>query len=145
MVDEVTLLRLSPLGVPPYSARGITQTLEPIAASSSMRRTVNGELIDLSVEELRKYKSTIQCTDQRHPALSGVWPGMTLTVSCVAELGYEETTDAAPERTVVDDSSYTEEGFTYYRPMLSMKVVGYQVNHDEWGVVVGWTMELEEV
>jgi len=34
--------------VPPYSARGLTQTLTPIAAAANMRRTINGELLDLS-------------------------------------------------------------------------------------------------
>jgi len=144
-VPELTLLQLDPILVPPYSARGITQTLEHISAAASARRTVNGDLVDLSVVELRKYKSTITCTDQRHPALSGVWPGMILEVSCVSELSHADVTDATAERDAVADSEYTEEGFVFYRPKLDMMVISYQTSYDEYGVACNWTIELEEV
>ena len=63
--------------MPPYSARGLTQTLEPIEASVQLRRTVNGALADLSYEPFRKYKSTISCQDQEPPAVDGrvAWAG----------------------------------------------------------------------
>ena len=62
------VLILSGIGVPPYSARGASQTLEPIQASQQLRRTINGELIDISRAEFRKYRSTISCADQLPPA-----------------------------------------------------------------------------
>jgi hypothetical protein len=73
MTDD-TLLVLSGIGVPDYSARGLRHTLEPIEASASLRRTVNGALVDLSFAQFRKYKSTISCQDQEPPAVDGVWP-----------------------------------------------------------------------
>lgn len=144
-MTDLTLLRLSPIGIPPYSARGITQSLSHIDAAVSQRRTVNGVMVDLSVPELRKYQSTISCTDQQHPALSGVWPGRILTVDCVSELSYADNTDGAAERTVVSGSQRTEDGFVFYRPRLTMMVVSYETSFDEWGADVNWTMKMVEV
>jgi hypothetical protein len=68
-----TVLTLSGIGVPPYSARGLTQTLEPIDAAAQLRRTVNGALRDFGYTPFRKYRSTISCADQEPPAVYGVW------------------------------------------------------------------------
>jgi len=144
MPDATTLLSLSGEGVPPYSARGLTQTLEPIPAAANARRTVNGELIDTSVEELRKYQSTIQCNDQQAPAFDGIWPGQILTVDCVSELAYK-TSGGSPSRTVVEGSSRVDGDYTFYRPQLTMMVVNWTASKDEWGAQVGWTLALEEV
>jgi hypothetical protein len=143
----VTLLRLDPISVPPYSARGLTQTLEPIDGAAQLARTVNGTLIDLSDENFRKYRSTITCTDQQQPALDGVWPGMILTVDCVIELSY--LTSGSPSRDIAettdDAGTRTEGNFTFYRPRLMMMVVGYQTGVDEYGAVANWSLSLEEV
>src|SRR5579872_1910799 len=85
MANE-SVLSLLGLGVPPYSARGLSQTLEPLDQAASLQRTINGELIDLSRAEFRKYKSTISGTDQRPPSCDGLWPGREVVVDCVAEL-----------------------------------------------------------
>ncbi|AEH88202.1 hypothetical protein [Mesorhizobium opportunistum] len=147
-MTDLTLLRLDPIGVPPYSARGITQSLDPIDGAAQLARTVNGVLIDLSDPAFRKYKSTIACTDQDQPALDGVWPGDVLTVDCVQELSYR-TMGGSPARTVAsttdDPATRTEGDFTFYRPRLTMMVVGYSKTFDEWGAESGWSMDLEEV
>lgn len=142
MADE-TLLELTGIGVPPYSARGLTQTLEPIAAAGSQRRTVNGTLINLSRPEFRKFKSTISCNDQQAPALDGIWQGQVVTVKCVAELSYP--TGGSASRPVVSGSSRTENGFVFYRPQLTMQVIGYSTSRDEYGAITNWSLELEEV
>lgn len=139
-----TLLTLSGDLLPPYSTRGASQTLEPIDAAANMRRTVNGALKDISFDGFRKYKSAITCSDQRVPALDGVWPGLTLTVGCVQELCYK-TLGGTPSRPVVSGSSRVEGAYTYYRPQLTMKVMGYQTTLDEWDATVGFTLNLEEV
>ncbi|MDX8513521.1 hypothetical protein [Mesorhizobium captivum] len=146
---EITLLRLDPIGVPPYSARNINQTIDPIDAGSQLARTVNGELIDLSDgATFRKYKSTITCTDQQMPALSGVWQGMELTVDCIAELSYL-TASGSPERpladTTDDPATRTEGLFTFYRPRLAMRVVSFSTNFTEWDADAGWRLDLEEI
>lgn len=146
-MTELTLLRLDPIGIPPYSARGITQSLDPIDEAAQMARTVNGTLINLSDDNFKKFKSTITCTDQQQPALDGVWPGDILTVDCVIELSY--LTGGSPSREVAgttdDPATRTENGFTFYRPRLTMMVVGYTKTFDEYGADSGWSLDLEEV
>ena len=36
-------------------------------------------------------------------------------------------------------------GFLTYRPFLTMLVKDYYLETDEWGLTVGWRLELEEV
>jgi hypothetical protein len=138
-----TLLEISGPGIADYSARGASQTLDPIDASSVMARTVNGALIDLSPSQMRKYKSSIRCHDVETPALDGVWPGMLLTVNCIAELGYK-TAGGTPGRPVVAGSSRTSGAWTWYRPQLSMRVINYSVSRDEYGAMTDWSLDLEE-
>jgi hypothetical protein len=138
------VLTLSGIGVPPYSARGASQTLEPIQASQQLRRTVNGELIDISRPEFRKYRSRISCAEQQPPAVDGVWPGQVVTVGCISELSYL-TAGGSPARTPVTGSSRTEGAYTFYRPSLTMRVVTFSQDTDEYGAETSWSLELEEV
>jgi len=138
-----TLLVISGIGVPPFSARGLTQTLEPIAAAANVRRTVNGALVNLAPTQFQKYRSRISCTDMASPAVDGVFPGLTVTVDCVAELAYL-TSGGSPQRTIVSGSSYIDGSFTFYRPRLTKKIVGFSISTDEYGAAVAWTMDLEE-
>lgn len=140
MANE-TVLVLSGVGVPPYSARGLTQTLVPIDQSINLARTINGELLDISASQFRKYRSTISGNDQDPPAVDGIWPGMQVTVDCIAELSYPEGGTA--QRTIV--SSRTADGFVFYRPRLIMRITSFNVQRDEWGAAVDWSMDLEEV
>jgi hypothetical protein len=97
---ENTVLRLTGVGIPPYSARGLRQTLVPIGAAAQLRRTINGTLRDFSAEQFRKYSSVIQGDDQQPPAVDGVWPGRQVTVHCITEVGVSAPagteTDTAP-------------------------------------------------
>ena len=138
------VLTLSGIAVPPYSARGASQTLEPIQGSQQLRRTINGELIDISRAEFRKYRSTISCADQQPPAIDGVWPGRVLTMGCISELSYL-TAGGVPARPVVAGSSRTEGAYTFYRPSFTMRVVSFSQDSDEYGAEVSWSLELEEV
>lgn len=144
-----TELTINGVGLPDASARGIKQTLQPIDGASSLRRTVNAELIDISDISFRKYRSVISGDDQVPPAFDGVWPGMTVTVGCMVELVVNgevaTTTDPIFGRPVVPGSVRHEDGFTYYRPELTMLVVDFNVDRDEWGAQTGWTLALEEV
>ena len=143
--NAYTILALSGIGVQPYSARGLTQTLDPIAQAAQVKRTVNGTLIDISLDTaFQKYKSTITATDQLPPAVDGVWPGKTITVDCISELCYV-TEGGAPQRTIVPGSSRVEGNFTFYRPRLTMIVLDMSISTDEYGSQVSWSMPLEEV
>jgi hypothetical protein len=139
----LTVLELWGIGVPPYSARGLQQTLEPIEAALDVVRTVNGDLADFSHEQFRKYKSTITGSDQQAPAVDGVWPGQLVTVDCIQEMAYADS--GGPQRTAVPGSVRAESGWSFYRPRLLMMVTGFTLNTDEWGAQIGWTMTLEEI
>lgn len=143
MANE-TLLVLTGIGVAPYSARGLEQTLQPISGAGQLRRTINGALTNLSETQLRKFSSTITGSDQLSPVTNDIWPGTPVTVDCIAELCYP-TLGGSPARPVVSGSSRVEGAMTYYRPQLSMMVVNWQLREDEWGRQVGWSLELEEV
>lgn len=139
-----TELVLSVNGVSLYSARGLDQSLEPIGASHVMRRTINGILVDLSVDKFRKYTSKISCSDVESPALDGIFPGQVLDVDCVSELVYP-TSGGTPTRTVVAGSARTVGGYTVYRPRLTMMVTGVQQSRAEYARTVSWELDLEEV
>lgn len=138
-----TLLRMEGMGVPPYSARGLTQTLAPIDQAASYARTVNGDLDDLSFSGFRKWKSNISGNDQKPPAVNGKWPGQIVQVDCIAEISM--AAGDTPDRTVVPNSLDTEAGFTTYRPRLNMMVTAFNISHDEYGRQIGWSMDLEEI
>lgn len=142
MADPVnTLLVLASAdgsaGVPAWSARGLKQTLEPVAQARVFERTVNGRLVDISPPQMLIYKSTISGDDQDPPALSMVMQGAVLTVDCLATL-------AGPiDRDVVD--GYTDGDWTFWRPRLVMVVTSFSIERDEWGAQVRWQLELEEL
>lgn len=146
---EGTVLVLSGMGVTLYSARGLSQTLTPIAEATALERSVNGEMLDFSDDQFRLYASKITCTDQNTPAIDGIWPGVRITVNCVAEISYP-TSGGSPSRAVITDpdsdppSPRTEGDFTFYRPQLEMTVMGFNTLTDEWGASVGWELDLEE-
>lgn len=150
MSDANTLLVLSGNGIPPYAAIGLHQTLEPIwmiraqQTSTVLRRTVNGTLVSLVPPQMYKYRSEITGSYQRPPAFDGVWTGLQLTVDCLAELAYPNGGTA--QRPAVDTSQYDGgDGYTYYRPRLTMLVADFSADTDEWGAQVGWKLVLEEV
>jgi hypothetical protein len=66
-----------------------------------------------------------------------------VTVSCVAELCCPSTD--TPTKPVVSGSQRTEGSFIFYRPQLTMQVVGLTMEKDEYGATTSWTLELEEV
>jgi len=139
-----TILKITGMGVPPYSARGLQQTLVPIdQVAKQVRRTVNGTLRDLSAIQMRKYASAITCTDQQAPAFASLWPGMNVTVECVAELVCMSTTSL--ERPAVDGSIVNFDNYTIYRPRLEMRVIAFTETQDEYGRTVQWELDLEEI
>lgn len=143
--NEPTLLVLEGIGVPRYSARGLHQTLAPIDAAAHIERTINGELIDLGNPAFRKYKSTITGTDQMAPACDGVWPGQIVTVECIAELCHPEYAPFGRPPVNYDTAVRYVAGFLYYRPRLEMRVMAFSMDEDEYGRVVSWSMDLEEI
>lgn len=129
-----------------YQARGLSQTLEHIQAAVQLERTINGNLTDVSAAQFRKYQSKISVPDEvEAPPLDGIWPGMQVTVGCAAYLSYPNGRALSPQRPEVSGSSYTENGYTFYRPLLTMLVRDFNYTLDEWGRKTNWTLDLEEV
>lgn len=144
-------LALTGMGIPPFSIRGVTQTLE-VLERDDLRRNMNGTLLDLSNSNFRKFVSEIECEDMTSPAQHDIWRGKILTVDCIVELAVAGTLPDPPEdwedniRPIVPGSLRERDGFIFYRPRLTMMVVEPPVvERDEWGGVVGWSMTLGEV
>jgi hypothetical protein len=131
------------MGVPPYSARGLEQILEPIDASIDLQRSINGALLDLGNAQFQKYRSSITGADQQPPAVDGVWPGQVVTVDCIVRLPVPEYGSA--QRDVVPGSEHVDGEWSFYRPRLVMMVTRFSVQRNEYGAVETWTLELEEV
>lgn len=141
--NAFTDLKLTGVGVQPYSARGLTQTLSPITQAAQLRRTVNGILRDIAMAQFQKYQTVITGNDQEPPVSDGVWPGRAVEVECLATLSC--VIGATKERPAVAGSAYDSGGFTIYRPVLQMRVVSFDQSKDEYGHVTQWTMTLEEI
>ncbi len=144
--NNFTLLAMSTIGVPLYSARGLTQVLTPAPeAKPTPRRTINGELRWLGLTQMQKFDSTITCTDQEAPAFDGLWPGMSLIIDCVCELGYP--IGGSPIRPVVSGSSRSnfDATYTYYRPQITFMVVDYQESNAEYQHDYQWQLNLREI
>ena len=157
ILPPTTLLSFSPetggaLTLTPYSTRGVTQTLEPIAtvtgsgqaAGTFIRRDINGFLVNMFPIQLRKYQSTVTCRDVETPALDNAWLGQIISVACTAELNYLTAT-GTPQRPEVSGSSYVEGDFTFYRPLLTMMVMDIKSSFAEYPAFYSWEVQLQEV
>lgn len=145
-----TIMIMSPDLLVLYSAAKIKQTLQPIDASKNLRRTINGVLKSLGQAQFQLYESEIAGEDLNPLAVDGIFPGATVVVDCVVELGYLTGVGSSggfPERTVVPGTTPRVVGdHTLYRPRLTMMITdGPSLEYDEWGAVVGWKLTLEEV
>ena len=154
--------------LPPFSARECTQTLTPIS-QGALRRTINGILVSVGNGGHRKFQSTISCKDKASPALDGVWQGSRLKVGCLQSMTQtvpQGTPRVQLERDALSLHLYDGQGkvwtvseaenrwvsvplefpggFITYRPLLIMIVKNYHLETDEWGLSVGWVLELEE-
>jgi hypothetical protein len=140
--DTGTILTITGVGLPDWSARGLKQRLAPIGLVSKVSRDLNGNAMDLSAIEFRKYETTITCEDVRVPAFDTQWPGSLVVIECVAELARGVADTAG--RDDVSGSERTEGDFVFYRPILEMMVTGFNWVHDEWGQRIGWELTATE-
>jgi hypothetical protein len=136
--------------LPIYASRGITQTLTLIqgtgegesALGNTIRRTINGLLLDLTAPQFRKYASDINFGDVEMPAMDGAWLGTVCQVDCTFELAFP--VGGHPQREVVLGSERTEGHFVFYRPSLLMMLVGFNTSFDEWNVEFRSGMKFQE-
>lgn len=137
-----TILVLSGLGIPDYSARGLTQTIDTAEGQGAFERDINNSLVDLSPPFAKKFKSSISAEDVEAPAFNGSPIGLLLTVDCVYE--FSRLAGDAPLRPVVPGSERTVGAWVHYRPQLEMIVTGFNGSRNEWGNMTNWSLDLEE-
>jgi len=124
---SATLLSIDGIDFSDYSTRGLSQTLTHISAAAVIRRTVNGTARNVAGTQFKKYSTKISCRDQEGPGFIDVWPGKLITITCLPDLagGY-----------VVDQESPL---------VLYCMVEAWDVDKDEAGHMVGWTLSATEV
>lgn len=162
-----TDLWIEGVGFPPFSARGCVQELTPIPLSNeAFQRTVNGKLIYFGREEDMKYRTKIACQDKGAPSMGHMWRGSVMRVGCIQTLTHKIKEGAVglmrpfiKDSVQVFDDEHVSMSFTFddknrvvskggyvtFRPILSMTLVDFSLNYDEWGGKMGWTLTLEEV
>jgi len=163
-----TILTIDGISFPLGSARGISEQVKPIQGGEQ-ERDWNGVLVDLTRPEFRKYAVTLSCKDQEHPTFGDVWPGTTVTVSCIKRL---RQASAGTEITLIRDpvaGSVRAENPTTgarievvsvtgravvlaaapaivsFRPTLSCQVMDWNADTEEYAAARGWTLSLEEI
>lgn len=164
-------LSLSIGGLPPLSSRGCIQQLTPIN-DGEFHRTINGNLIFLGNNQSKKYRSIIDCEDKTPLATDGLHRGCEVVVGCIQRLWQKvcpQISEVFLEKNPVNgsiiavDNQYKEipiievDGrriiialqdepcFINYRPLLNMRTITYKLSINEWGIKVGWHLELEEM
>lgn len=133
-LSDSTLLGLTRTGggfsLSEFAARGISMQMSEIDQAADIVRDVNFNLVNLSegVTASQKYKFTVSCEDMASPGFAAHGSGQTAfrkgdkaTLICIPELGATE-----------------QQTFT----VMNM---GWQITTDEWGAVVSWSLDLEEV
>lgn len=130
--------------LPFYSARGLTQKLEYIDGALAQERTVNGELVDLSLDRFRKLRTVISATDVRPPSIINCRPGLLVVIEC-CHLDSYPTIGGTPARTPVSGSQFTEGDFTFYRPTLTCMLGKPSGSFEEWEAGNAWALPAEEL
>jgi hypothetical protein len=150
-VIPTQLVLSTPIGVPLYSARGLSQTWVPVAESKpAPRYTTNGELRHIGVPQMRRYESVITCRDQDAPAFGGIWTGTVVLVDCAKEMSCLTslfatlTDDWPPSRNIIAASVRTSGLHTYYRIRAEMMVVDWDDGFDEYPHDYQWRLTLRE-
>jgi hypothetical protein len=171
LMGETDLI-LGVAGLPPESARNCRQELSPVP-NGEFKKSVNGDLLFLETADRRRYRSVISCRDVNSPLIDGIWVGSQLTVGCIQNLWQAiepgvlkiklirpavEGSVCAVNKTGTPVQFTESEGnevelqrqqpekiFVCFRPWLTMKVVDFSLETDEWGMSGGWKLVLEEI
>jgi len=164
-------LILGVTGLPPESARNCVQELYPIP-NGEFKKSINGNLLFLESTERRRYRSVISCKDINSPIIDGIWIGSQINVGCIQNLwqsiniGETKTGLIRPpvndsvsvvnsagkpikfsliDNEVILEQTHQEKIFVCFRPWLTMKVVDFSLETNEWGMSGGWKIILEEI
>lgn len=162
-----TDLILSSGAFPPFASRGCQQDLHPMV-KPIYKRTINGNLVNVSVQSGEKYHSIIRCHDQEPPAFDGLSKGEILTVHCIQRIWQNakeaDFLFARPHRRhtlvvlekgqVVQPTFFSKTQLTIskptetlvgYCPILTMVITDFSLSFDEWRQACTWQLDLLEV
>jgi len=150
---EKTLLVISTMGVPLYSARNLTIDITPIEQAKRIRRTVNMEARSSSIPAAQLYDIEIKCpgdVNSAPPAIDGNWPGAVFDIDVPYTVMAYKTATGTPGRTVVSGSSVVDiyagiaGSFTRYRPRLTCMFVDFSMTAAEYQAGVEWSLKFTE-
>jgi hypothetical protein len=130
--------------LPLYSARGLSHDMSYIDGAMAQERTINAELVDLSLSRFRKLRLVISATDVRPPSLDICYPGHKVLVECANVFSYP-TIGGSPGRTPVTGSEFIEGDFTFYRPTIIAMIGRPSSRFEEWEAGNAWSLPMEEV
>lgn len=164
-----TDLKLSICGFPPMSARNCSQELYPISGGA-FYRDVNNNLVFIGNKNFNKYKTVITGKDVNPPAFSGICIGSVIDVECIQYIWKRvdaQSNKIELEKKTVDGSiivvdkynNYIDfsindnvvsiikpcECFVGFRPCLTMSVIDFSIETDEWGLSTKWKLVMEEI
>jgi len=137
---DISALPLLPL----YSARGLHERMRYNDGAMAQDVTVNGELVDLSLERFRKLEITISAKDVRPPSIDVCRPGLKVLLESSRLFSYP-TLGGMPGRTPVSGSEFTEGDFTFYRPTFVCMLGNPSMDFDEWEADDEWSLPMREV
>lgn len=169
-MNESNLI-LEMIGLPPESARNCVQELYPIP-NGEIKKSINGNILFLEATERKKYKSIISCKDINTPIIDGIWIGSQINIGCIQNLwqainpGKQSIQLIRPavnnsvcaidkfgnpvEFTIDGDEvtltkTHDERIFICFRPWLTMKVIDFSMETNEWGMSGSWKLITEEI
>lgn len=119
------MLAITGITIPDYAIRGLTLDLQLVAADGGLRRSINGELLDLTADQFRKYTATLSCEDQDVPTLTDIWQGQIVTITCIPGVGPANNTDGTLT--------------------LSMMVDTWNTSRAEWDSLTNWSINFIEI
>jgi len=120
--SPTTLLSIDGIDFSDYATRNISVVLQPIA-TGSLRRDVNGNLVDMTLPQFRKYRVEVLCSDHEVPNLNDIWRGKEVEVTLIPGLGVEDSSGVMT---------------------LTMMVVEWTTDRKEWEAQGSWHLVLLE-
>ncbi len=170
-MTATTLELESPALLVPWSARGLRHRLTPVPRGS-LWRDQEGHLHHTGPVR-DPYRLEVSGDDARPPALDGLRVGTALTVTLANELavvlaggvpGVTLDRDPAPDSVRAETDTGESHAVlavtgrevtvaahgdgpvvVFYRPVLSMRVVSWAAEWQEWDARTPWSLTLEEV
>lgn len=173
MANDQTDITLGDINIPLGAGIGISETLAPIN-NGDLRRSINGDLVDLTRPENRKFELSINGGDSASPALIGIWRGTLIDpvipvsklrdnlspagtaitlqrkpllgsiVGYVAATCEKVTPDTVGGVDNKDITFLTNVDYVEYRAELSMRVVDISFDSDEYAATESFSITLQE-